>query len=90
MSISATSSVLFPFRNLVDATKEVAAGNFNVKVESSGPREINRLADNFNEMTAELAGYEKLRNDFISNISHEFKTPIVSIRGFARRLKKAH
>jgi signal transduction histidine kinase len=57
-------------------------------VEADGTREISRLAVSFNEMTKELASIETLRNDFISNISHEFKTPIVSIRGFAKRLKK--
>lgn len=40
-------------------------------------------------MTTELGGIEKLRSDFISNISQEFKTSIVSIRGFARQLKKS-
>lgn len=79
---------LRPLHNLVAATKEVAAGNFDKKVEAKGSREINCLAVSFNEMTKELASIETLRNDFISNISHEFKTPIVSIRGFARRLKK--
>ena len=80
---------LRPLHSLVAATKEVAAGNFAIKVEVKGPREINRLTASFNEMIQELASIETLRNDFISNISHEFKTPIVSIKGFARRLKKA-
>jgi len=80
---------LRPLRDLTEATKEVAAGNFNVKIKTGCTLEIDRLAINFNEMTTELASIEKLRSDFISNISHEFKTPIVSIRGFARRLKKS-
>ncbi|HHU89430.1 MAG TPA: HAMP domain-containing histidine kinase [Clostridiaceae bacterium] len=75
--------------DLIEATKEVTAGNYNVKIKTGGTLEIDRLATYFNEMTTELASIEKLRNDFISNISHEFKTPIVSIRGFARRLKKS-
>lgn len=79
---------LRPLHDLTEATKEVAAGNFAVKVKTGGTIEIDRLAISFNEMTTELAGIEKLRSDFISNISHEFKTPIVSIRGFARRLQK--
>jgi len=39
-------------------------------------------------MTEELAGIEMLRSDFINNFSHEFKTPMVSILGFSRLLKK--
>lgn len=88
MAIIGGDHFLRPLRDLVAATKEVASGNFDIKVETNGSREINRLAISFNEMTKELASIEKLRNDFLSNISHEFKTPIVSIRGFARRLKK--
>lgn len=88
MAIIGGDYFLRPLRNLTEATKEVASGNFDIRVEAGGTREINRLAINFNEMTKELASIETLRNDFMSNISHEFKTPIVSIRGFARRLKK--
>ena len=80
--------LLKPLRRLIEATKEVAAGNFNVQVEVSGTHELARLAASFNEMAKELGSVETLRSDFVSNISHEFKTPVVSIRGFARRLKK--
>ncbi|MCL1795966.1 MAG: HAMP domain-containing histidine kinase [Clostridia bacterium] len=79
---------LRPLRKLTEATKEIASGNFDVRVEAGGPHELGRLAQSFNEMAGELAGIETLRSDFISTISHEFKTPIVSIRGFARQLKK--
>jgi len=79
---------LRPLRRLTEATKEVASGNFDVRVEASGTAELERLAISFNEMTEELSSIETLRSDFVSNISHEFKTPVVSIRGFARRLKK--
>ena len=73
---------------LVSATKEVAAGNFNVRMGSGGPKEMDLITKSFNEMVSELSAIETLRSDFVSNISHEFKTPISSIRGFARRLKK--
>ena len=80
--------ILRPLRRLAEAAKEVASGNFNVSVEIGGQNELSRLAENFNEMVRELSSIETLRTDFVSNISHEFKTPITSIRGFARRLKK--
>ena len=88
LTIIAGTHFLHPLHDLVAATKKVAEGNLNVKVPVNGSSEINRLAVSFNEMTTELAGIEKLHTDFITNISHEFKTPIVSIRGFAKRLKK--
>ena len=80
---------LHPIRRLTEATKEIASGNFNVSVESGGGYEIERLTASFNDMAKELSSIETLRSDFVNNISHEFKTPIASIRGFARRLKRA-
>lgn len=79
---------LRPLKRFVDATKEIGAGNFDVRVETRGPEEYNKLATSFNEMAKELGSIETLRNDFVSNISHEFKTPVVSIRGFAKLLKR--
>lgn len=49
--------------------------------------EYSILAQNFNKMAEELAGTETLRGDFISNVSHEFKTPLASIQGFAKLLQ---
>lgn len=79
---------LRPLRRLTDATKEIASGNFTVHVEPRGPEELLRLAESFNNMAKELQSIETLRSDFVSNVSHEFKTPVVSIRGFAKLLKK--
>ena len=87
-SIVAGDRVLSPLRCLTHATKEIASGNFDVRVEVGGSDELILLGKSFNEMAEQLGSIETLRSDFINNISHEFKTPIVSIRGFARRLKK--
>lgn len=80
--------LLKPIRELSKATREVAVGNYSIQIKPRGPGEVYRLGVSFNAMTRELASVETLRNDFINSISHEFKTPIVSIRGFAKRLKK--
>ena len=80
--------LLRPLRRLTIATKEIAAGNFNVQVNVSGSKELERLAESFNEMARELGKIETLRADFVSNISHEYKTPVASIKGFAKRLMK--
>ncbi|MCL2217706.1 MAG: HAMP domain-containing histidine kinase [Defluviitaleaceae bacterium] len=81
-----SKKALQSIRKLIEATKKVAAGDFNVSVESKGIYELEELARSFNQMTRELASIETLRSDFINNYSHEFKTPIVSIRGFAKLL----
>lgn len=79
--------MLKPLRKVIEATQRVAAGDFTVRVEGESVPEMEDLTNSFNKMVAELAGIETLRSDFISNVSHEFKTPIVSIRGFAKLLR---
>ena len=78
---------LNPLRRIIDATRKVAHGDFSVNVEAKGIQELEELSDSFNKMTHELSSIETLRNDFINNFSHELKTPIASIRGFAKLLK---
>ncbi len=83
--------VLKPLSELVDATKRVSDGDFSAKLEVGWSerhtvRELADLIRRFNGMTEELRGTELFRKDFITSFSHEFKTPLVSIRGFARQL----
>lgn len=80
--------ILKPIRQLNDATFKVAQGDFSVRVTvPRGRGEFSEMFENFNKMTEELGHTELFRKDFINNFSHEFKTPIVSIRGFAKQLK---
>ncbi len=81
---------LRPMKQLIRATKEVRKGNFKIRVhhkELHPVTEMQELIRNFNDMVGELDGIELFRNDFINSFSHEFKTPIVSIRGFAKELQ---
>ncbi len=78
---------LRPIQTLTQAIREVAKGNFQTKIYIEHPKEFRDLSKSFNQMTDELAGIELLRSDFINNFSHEFKSPIVSISGFARLMK---
>ncbi|MBQ7320647.1 MAG: HAMP domain-containing histidine kinase [Clostridia bacterium] len=80
--------LLLPLRELIAATKTVAKGDFSVRLNSEGQiGEIAELIESFNVMTEDLGGIEMFRSDFINTFSHEFKTPIVSIRGFAKQLQ---
>lgn len=78
-----------PVEDIIYATDVVAKGDFTVRVPSDEVTgEMKELVDSFNKMTEELGGIEIFRSDFINHFSHEFKTPIVSMQGFAKQLKK--
>lgn len=76
--------IVKPIKRLTDATKQVAIGNFDVEVNQKTHDEIGILVMNFNKMAKELKNNEYLKKDFVSSVSHEFKTPIASISGFAK------
>lgn len=79
---------LRPVGRLICAIHAVAGGDFSTKIHLKHTRVFRELSESFNQMTDELAGIEILRSDFINNFSHEFKTPIVSILGFANLMRK--
>lgn len=77
-----------PITQLGKAMKEVADGNFQVTAQCrSRLKDVNDIYDSFNLMVKELAATETLQTDFISNVSHEFKTPINAIEGYASLLQ---
>ncbi len=78
---------LKPVRRMIDAINRLSEGDFSVRVSLPGPPPFQELAQSFNRMAEELGGIELLRTDFVNSFSHEFKTPIVSIKGFAEELK---
>lgn len=91
--VGAALSVMFsrfplsPLRELMEAADRIAAGDYSARIDLKFPAELKRLSDKFNHMAAEIGSVEILRSDFINNFSHEFKTPIASIQGFAEMLE---
>ena len=71
-----------PIRKMNAATREMTAGNFDVRVDVGGRDEIASLAASFNEMARSLGNLEKMRSSFISDVSHELRTPMTTIGGF--------
>ena len=87
-----------PVEEMNRAVKRVAEGDFNARVERRMithkryryKNEIDELARNFNSMAAELEGMDYMRKDFMSNVSHEVKTPVAAITGFTEILLDEH
>ena len=73
-------------RELSDASARVAQGDYTPHLEIPKERETGELVKNFNYMTNQLSKKETLSSDFITGISHEFKTPLATIRGYAQLL----
>ena len=83
------SSLIFgPITRLSRAMRQVGQGNFAAHLEPPNHiREIRDIYDDFNRMTRELGATEIIQTDFVSNVSHEFKTPINAIEGYATLLQ---
>ncbi|WNS41381.1 HAMP domain-containing sensor histidine kinase [Paenibacillus sp. MMS20-IR301] len=80
--------VVRPIKKLTTATRRIAAGDFNVKLNIKQQGELGTLARSFEEMMIDLQQLEQLRRDFVSNVSHEVQSPLTSISGYALALKQ--
>ncbi|MDR0760267.1 MAG: HAMP domain-containing histidine kinase [Treponema sp.] len=80
-----------PMRRLSEAARKIAAGDFSVRIaplRKDGKKDfVEVMFDDFNTMAEELASIEMLKNDFIANVSHEIKTPLAVIQGYAAELQ---
>ena len=83
VSFVSTARMVRPLVALRNAARSFARGEFGRRVEVWGNDEIAELSDAFNKMADSLAENEKTRSEFIANISHELKTPMTTIAGFA-------
>lgn len=73
---------------LTKAIKQVAEGDFSIRLASHRFNPLDATFSDFNQMVSELDSTKIMKEDFISQFSHEFKTPITSINGFANLLLK--
>lgn len=93
LSALAVRIPLKPINWLIDQMNRLAAGDFRARVHFGKRIDMIpaflQVEESFNKMAEELGDTEMLRQDFINNFSHEFKTPIVSIAGFAKLLQRA-
>ncbi len=76
-----------PLRQLSGAAKEMARGNYKVQVEAEGQDEVADLARDFNFMAREVDRSARLQQELIANISHDLRTPLTLIKGYAETLR---
>ncbi|CAM3122688.1 HAMP domain-containing histidine kinase [Paenibacillus taichungensis] len=79
-----------PIKKLTKATKRIAAGDFNVKLNIKQTGELGTLARSFEEMIHDLQQLEQMRREFVTNVSHEVQSPLTSISGYAQALKQVN
>lgn len=87
-------SVGRPLQRLAGAARKMAAGDLRGRVEVEGPEEVRELARTFNRAAEEIGRtleeqrrLERMRRDFVANVSHEFRAPLTSLRGFIELLE---
>lgn len=78
--------ILDPLNQLNQAAKEYASGNFDIKTGITSQDEIGELASNMEYMASELSKLDEYRSDFIANISHDFRSPLTSIKGYIQAM----
>ena len=76
-----------PIANITSGAKELAKGNYNLSFKESAYKEIDDLANTLNHASEELSKVDQLKNDLISNISHDLRTPLTLISGYAEMMR---
>lgn len=80
-------SLTKPILKISDAAKQVAAGDLTVKVHVNSKDEIGKLSQNFNQMVREINKVNTLQRELVANVSHDFRTPLTMIKGYAETIK---
>ena len=76
-----------PSAKLSNGAQEIAAGNYDVAIKVEHHDEIGRLAEDFNYMAAEVKRSAQLEKDILANVSHDLRTPLTLIKGYAETVR---
>jgi signal transduction histidine kinase len=87
LAILVTRSVVRPMQHVAQAAQKIAAGDYDQSVPVEGSREFKELASDFNQMAQQVLSTQQVQRDFLANVSHELKTPLTSIQGFAQAIQ---
>lgn len=79
-------SVYVPIRRVTNAAEEMARGHYEQEVPVAGPKEVKGLAQSFNQMSKQVKSSQQMLRDFVADVSHELRSPLTSIKGFAQAM----
>lgn len=82
-----SKTVTKPIADISDSAKKLAEGNYNICFDGGSYREINELADTLNYAASELSRVDTLRSELIANTSHDLRTPLTMITGYAEIMR---
>jgi signal transduction histidine kinase len=86
LALLIAGSVSSPLRRLATAANAIAEGDYDHRVAVQGPTEVQELAQNFNSMAEQVKASQQSQRDFLANVSHDLKTPLTSIQGYAQAI----
>ncbi|SPU12058.1 two-component sensor histidine kinase [Bacillus licheniformis] len=82
-----TRYIVKPITKLTQATKQIAEGKYDIQLNTTLRDEIGELTNHFSRMAKNLEQLEAMRQEFVSNVSHEIQSPLASIQGFSKTLQ---
>ncbi|MFD2680073.1 sensor histidine kinase [Bacillus seohaeanensis] len=82
-----TRYIVKPLKRLTEATKSIEKGKYTIDLNVKRRDEIGNLANHFSQMAGSLEQLEEMRQEFVSNVSHEIQSPLSSIQGFSQTLQ---
>lgn len=86
ISILLARSIYRPLGAVTQAARKVSNGDYRQRIKAEGPKEVKELADSFNRMTQDVEQAQLKLRYFVADVSHELKSPLTSIQGFAQAL----
>ncbi|MEW5938995.1 MAG: HAMP domain-containing protein, partial [Chloroflexota bacterium] len=81
LSLALSRRIVAPLQAMTSASRRIAAGHYDERVDAQGADEIGQLAGSFNQMAAQLEQVESMRRQLIGDVSHELRTPLAAIKG---------
>lgn len=86
MSFLTSNNIVLPVRQMKEAADAITKGDFSQEINITSRDEIGQLATSFNKMAKELQEVDTLQSDFLANISHDFRSPLTSIKGYVEAM----